>query len=112
MPNFSWMRSERFYTEIEDQVSNSAGRYGMRTYSPDIPKWLVEQLAERRTIRESEELRKPEIDQRSENNALQSVNLLMEYACEIAKREGRMGVVLQDAQTAYGEYHCQFWPFC
>jgi hypothetical protein len=109
---FDWMKDPAFRNRIEEQVRNSAGRYGMRQYHTAIVGWIAEKIEENREVRVLSEMKQTASLRRSESDALNSVDLLLNYASENAKANDRETVTVADVQEAYRAHFCNFWPIC
>jgi hypothetical protein len=112
LPSFDWMTDPRFRTEIEEEVSRTAGRTGMQRYQPAMADTLVSYMAARRPQRLQEELRKSVAEQRTKADALQSVQVLVAEASQRAAANRRDTVTVTDLEEAYQAKFCQVWPFC
>ena len=112
MPPFDWMTDPAFQDEIRAQVRRSTGRYRMREYRTRIISWMAERIERNSGRYILEESRKEPTERRNSKNALQSVDRLMRYACELAERDNRDLVTLEDVEAAFQAHVCMFWPIC
>ena len=112
MPSFDWMKDEKFKDEIKNTVSQTAGRSGMDQYRTSIVNLLMGNLEKNRDARILTESAKISTEQRSKNDALRSVEVLITEACEIAKADNRKLVTESDFESAYQAKFCTVWPFC
>lgn len=112
MANFDWMNDPAFTTEIEARVSAAAARGRMERYELVIVAELGKLLRENAPQLLQEELVKVASVQRSKEDALQSVEVLILEASKIAGLEKRATVTGDDFRKAYAAKFCTVWPFC
>lgn len=112
MPPLEWMSSPAFRKDIEETVKDAAARQGMRQYEVQIVTLFQEYLDENRPRRLNEELKKVTAAQRTKDDALSSVRLVVTEASRLAFAEHRTIVTAADLRKAYAANYCRIWPFC
>ncbi len=106
------MSDPDFRIEIDTEVSRAAAQAGMEQYRRAIADTLQSYLDSSRPRRLLEENRKIASEQRSKQDALRSVRVLVTEASRYASAAGRKIVTVEDIQAAYQAKFCQVWPFC
>lgn len=113
MAEFDWMRDPAFLEECVTQVGYAVAKAQLPYFQrQQIVAWLGQRLAERRTLRESEELIKAAYARKGRADAIASVQRLAALACEVAAREKRQTLTQEDIQAAFTANYCTFWPWC
>ena len=112
MSEFDWMLGKEFKDEIRNQVKKDAGRYGMEKYQSEIGERLVSYLEKYREPLIESEIEKASYQRKKKVDALASIDILMENACEYAKKDNRTTVTVSDFEKAYEAKFCSVWPFC
>ena len=97
---------------FRSRVSSTASSAGMERYQTAIVDRLMLLLADRKQVRKLEESRKVGREQRTQSDALRSVNKLIESASSYAREEKRTTVTREDFEKAYQANFCMVWPFC
>lgn len=112
MASFEWMTSSALRAVVEAEVSRAAGAAGLERYQTAIVDRIVTRIAENAPVRRRDELLKEDRSQRTQDDALGSVRVLIEEASRIAKADGRTTVSTDDFEQAFKNKFCQVWPIC
>lgn len=112
MASYDWMTDPGLRAEIDGVVSDTAARAGLEQYQTGIAGTLVSLLDSNRPRRLEEELQKTASLQRTKQDALDSVRVLVKEASSYARAANRNVVTVEDFQMAYRAKFCQVWPFC
>lgn len=112
MASFDWMKAPSFKEKIRNEVLRVATRYGMKDYQEEIIDILISHLEEHRDALIEKEEKKPLFLQRTESDALKSVEKLIRAASEKAKAKKQMILESADFESSYNENFCAVWPFC
>jgi hypothetical protein len=112
MAEYDWMVSAEFKNEVRERVKSDAGKYGMEKYETVIGEKLIEYLEKYKSPLIEAELKKASYLRKTKDDSIRSIDKLMEYACDLAKKENRKVVQIGDFEKAYEANFCMLFPFC
>lgn len=108
MPQFDWIQSSQFETVIRERIEARLQARGVSGYPYTFTGTLTALARENRAILEARQYPSP----RSQEDALRSVDLLVETAADIAQQAGRKDIDEATFGAALRARFCQVWPFC
>lgn len=112
MAEFDWLKSAEFKKDVQERVKTDAAKYGMKQYETGISEKIFQYAEKYGSSLIQEEIIKAASVRKTKEDALYSIDVLMENACIIAKRDNRDVVKQSDLDEAYTAKFCMIWPFC
>lgn len=112
MAEFDWLKSTEFKEDVRKRVETDAAKYGMKQYETGILEKIIQYAEKYGPSLIQEEIIKAAYARKTKEDALYSIDVLMENACMIAKKDKRDVVKQSDLEEAYTAKFCMIWPFC
>ncbi len=112
MPDYTWLRNRQFRDEIDEYIRLNAGSFGIKTYHISIADLLFKYAQDNADDVILTESVKTASLQRGQQDAINSLAVLLIEACNIAQMEKRSELTESDMDAAYKKKFCRVWPFC
>lgn len=111
MAEYDWMTSSDFAQKLKQQIGESAASHGMSRMRSDVTTYLLKILKQNaRTIVQKEMERTP-ASRRNQHTALDSAEFIGKYAAQMAARQGRNVLTVDDVRQMLRDNKGSFWPF-
>ena len=104
--------SPKFKRELEDVVGAEVLRNDMESYHTAIIDFLVSHAKSNETYLMEIENRKSVNQRKGVSEAFGSARDLIRTASDIASKDQRTTLTLEDVESAYRERYGRVWPFC